>query len=109
VECRVNRNANAGGAAYAPAAPLPLNRNGFGNGQRPLPVFGKGESKKENEENGVDGVVGKNAVGLQNVDKRRVGLTNLSNLDNRPAARGVGVPVRQAPRRPAPMARNFYF
>ena len=94
--------ANRQGPGYAPAAPLPGGRNGAQNQNlKPFGVFGKNAGDEEN-------AVGENNVGGKNPavnDKRRVGLSNLSNLDGKVAARGA---VRQQ-RRPAPMARNFYF
>ena len=78
---------------YAPAAPLPLH----GHSENP-PVANGSSGGKGNP----GGVVEKNRL--------RVGLSNLSNLGgDGKLARGGGVAVRAPARRPAPMARNFYF
>ena len=94
---------------YAPAAPLPGGRAAGLAGARP-PPFGvplAGAGAKADEENArtesENGKMG--AAAMPGNEKRRVGLSNLSNLGDG-AKRGA---PRPAARRPAPMARNFYF
>ena len=94
---------------YAPAAPLPGGRAAVSAaGAKPFGVYAAPGAKAEEEnagahENGKNGV-GANNAAMPGNEKRRVGLSNLSNLGDG-GKRGAPRPAR----RPAPMARNFYF
>ena len=95
-----------GVSGYAPAAPLPGGRAaGSAAGAKPFGVYAPG-AKAEEENAGAKNENGKNGVGaaMPGNEKRRVGLSNLSNLGDG-GKRGAPRPAR----RPAPMARNFYF
>jgi hypothetical protein len=96
-----------GVSGYAPAAPLPGGRAaGSAAGAKPFGVYAAPGAKAEEENAGAKNENGKNGVGaaMPGNEKRRVGLSNLSNLGDG-GKRGAPRPAR----RPAPMARNFYF
>ena len=99
---------DAGAVGYAPAAPLPGGRAAGLVGAKPFGIHAGPAGAKADEENGGAPEIGKHGAGaaaMPGGEKRRVGLSNLSNLGDG-AKRGA---PRPAARRPAPMARNFYF